>query len=170
MINYADIKEIPQLAREEWEPLVQFGFAPGSYFFRCKDCELSWNGVDKRASRCYDCAKIAKANYTEQIVNFDFFAEVENACKYINNGRGDQVNILSSLTEEVGELATEIRIGAGLKDKPVGKDGVVGEAIDVILCALDIIHSELGSLDQQEIARRAMPKLTKWMLKYKKGQ
>src|SRR5688572_33439430 len=47
--------------------------------------------------------------------------------------------VFTSLTEEVGELATEVAIAEGYSRKPVGKDGVVGEAIDVIVCALDMI-------------------------------
>lgn len=163
-----EIFEVPRMGIEEWQPLVPFGFAPGEYFFICGGCQKRWNGVDKRARRCHVCATEAKNSYVEKIATFDFFKEVEAACKIVGNTKADQLAIMSAVSEETGELATEIRIAAGMKPGPAGKDGVVGEAIDVILAALDIIHSELGSLDQQEIAKRAIPKLTKWVMKYRK--
>lgn len=71
-------------------------------------------------------------------------------------------DILTHLVTEVGELATEIQIQDGKSYKVEGKDGIVGEAVDVIACALDIIHTaepKFNDLDLRVIMRR---KLKKW--------
>jgi NTP pyrophosphatase (non-canonical NTP hydrolase) len=94
-----------------------------------------------------------------------FFKMVERAAVLIGNKKADQPKIMLSLTEEVGELAQEVKIAQGLRTGPHGKDGVVGEAIDVILCALDVIHTEVGHLDEQILIDVAEPKLLKWLKK-----
>lgn len=51
------------------------------------------------------------------------------------------LDVFSQLIEETGELATEINIQTGFRsDKQPGKDGVIGEACDGIICQLDIIY------------------------------
>lgn len=52
-------------------------------------------------------------------------------------------DIFIYLMSEAGELAEEINIKNGRSSKPVGKDGIVGEAVDVILCAFDVIKKIL---------------------------
>lgn len=91
---------------------------------------------------------------------------VEAACKVINHSKADQLAIHASMTEEVGEVATELLINKGFKPKAPGKDGVVGEAIDVILCAMDIIYTEIGSLDNEQVNQTVDAKLAKWVSKY----
>lgn len=70
---------------------------------------------------------------------------------------------MSHLTAEVGELAEEINI---LHEQPVnkrpGEDGIVGEAIDVILCALDIVRMINPLITEKEIEEFASRKLAKW--------
>lgn len=72
-------------------------------------------------------------------------------------------DVLVHLVTEVGELAQEIQIAEGKSYKEEGADGVVGEAIDVIICALDIIHLYNPSLTENyDLSRILEPKLDKW--------
>lgn len=100
--------------------------------------------------------------------NFDLFAYAANAAKVCGNTKADQRDILSSLIEESGELSVEIKIDAGLKNQPHSADGVVGEAIDVIIVALDIIHSETGEINPETLNPIFKAKLDKWVRKYSK--
>ncbi len=69
---------------------------------------------------------------------------------------------LGYLLEELGELSTECLIIEGLSMKEAGNDGVVGEAIDVILCALDIIHYEEPHISDEELEEIMIKKCQKW--------
>lgn len=100
--------------------------------------------------------------------NFDLFKYAERAAKLCGNSKHQQFEILSALTEESGELSTEIQIAHGKKDRDPGKDGIVGEAVDVIITALDMIHSELGSIDPVILKPIFKKKLDKWIEKYSK--
>lgn len=64
---------------------------------------------------------------------------------------------------EMGELAEEINIHTGLLKKPSGKDGVIGEAIDSILCLLDLIHVLDPDVAQGVVNDIADIKLQKWL-------
>lgn len=64
---------------------------------------------------------------------------------------------------EMGELAEEINIHTGLLNKPAGKDGVLGEAIDSILCLLDLIHVLDPNIAQGTVNGVALEKLQKWI-------
>jgi NTP pyrophosphatase (non-canonical NTP hydrolase) len=86
-------------------------------------------------------------------------------CKEVNHGKSDQANIMLSLTEEAGELAQEIKISNGLRKGPHGPDGIIGEAVDVILCALDVIYSEHGYMPLNEINKIIDSKAKKWLNK-----
>ena len=74
-------------------------------------------------------------------------------------------HVLTKLMEEVGELAQEINIREGVVDKPVGKDGVIGEALDVVNCALDLIYLDNNYITEEEIMDRFKLKLKKWRSK-----
>lgn len=67
------------------------------------------------------------------------------------------------LSEECGELAQEILIqnrASGFKQKLPGKDGIGGEAVDVLLVALSIYFKSGGSKEKlQEIVKK---KALKW--------
>lgn len=45
--------------------LVPWGWAPGSYMGKCRDCEGMWWDGDKRAYRCERCAMIARYRQAE---------------------------------------------------------------------------------------------------------
>jgi NTP pyrophosphatase (non-canonical NTP hydrolase) len=69
----------------------------------------------------------------------------------------------AKLSEENGELAQEILIASnafGSQHKKAGKDGIVGEAVDVILVALSIFFCAGGS--PEELAEIAKQKCAKW--------
>jgi hypothetical protein len=63
---------------------------------------------------------------------------------------------------EVGELAEEIEIAEGLSNKSSGKDGVTGEAIDAIICLLDIIRRYNPGITEDELGFIVAHKLSKW--------
>jgi len=75
----------------------------------------------------------------------------------------DSRDILTSLVEEVGELSTEIGIQSGHTGKTPGSDGILGEAVDVILCALDMIRVNYPDVTEEDIVRIAEKKCDKWL-------
>ena len=76
-----------------------------------------------------------------------------------------RLSALCSLVEEVGELSTEVAISENLSYKERGPDGVVGEAIDVIICAIDLIRIDSPNITEEEILDILETKCDKWMLK-----
>lgn len=79
------------------------------------------------------------------------------------NPKRNRSSILRSITAEVGELAEEVDIAEGTSYKKAGPDGVVGEAIDVIVSALDIIYCERPDIGIDEITAIAEEKCQKWI-------
>lgn len=71
--------------------------------------------------------------------------------------------VLGKLMEEVGELAEEVMIADGFVDKPEGKDGVIGEAIDCITCCLDLIYLSYPNITKEEVMTILHVKLGKWL-------
>ena len=82
----------------------------------------------------------------------------------VENGRL-LTDVLAHMMSEVGELSTEVMIACGRSYKEPDKDGVVGEAVDVILCALDIIRLYDPTADVESIVDIADAKLKKWVEK-----
>lgn len=72
-------------------------------------------------------------------------------------------NIHTYLIEEVGELATEVNIVTGFSNKEPGKDGVVGEAVDAIICLVDLIKVYQPDITEAELHSICNRKLTKWV-------
>jgi NTP pyrophosphatase (non-canonical NTP hydrolase) len=70
--------------------------------------------------------------------------------------------VLAHLMEEAGELSTELLVRHGKSQKSPGDDGVIGEAIDVVLCAIDIIYVEYPLLEAEDIMEIVRRKLKKW--------
>jgi hypothetical protein len=77
-------------------------------------------------------------------------------------------DILNATVQEVGELATEISIHTGYRMAEPGADGVVGEAIDSIVCLLDIIRRYDPTITREQIEEIASAKLIKWVTKTQK--
>lgn len=70
--------------------------------------------------------------------NNNVFMEVMRTADKIQNQRTPH-DILAHLMSEVGELAEEVAIDSGFLKKKAGADGILGEAIDVIICAIDLV-------------------------------
>lgn len=81
----------------------------------------------------------------------------------IKNGRNLRT-ICDHMVTEVNELDLEITLArTGMKP---GTDGVVGEAIDVIACALDVIFVERPDITDEELAAIMERKCKKWADNY----
>lgn len=76
----------------------------------------------------------------------------------IHNGRTVE-DIIRHMKSEVAELDEELE-GAN------GPDGVVGECIDIILCALDAIFVHDPSITTEDVGDIALKKLEKWKRRY----
>lgn len=71
--------------------------------------------------------------------------------------------IMHSLVSEVGELAVEVSIKEGTSYKKPDADGIIGESVDVILCALDMILSVNPNITEEELLAIARIKCDKWV-------
>jgi NTP pyrophosphatase (non-canonical NTP hydrolase) len=74
-------------------------------------------------------------------------------------------SVLSSTMAELGELAEEVMIERGNSYKGAGVDGIIGEAVDTIVCLLDLIHLANPDMTEQELDEIALKKLNKWVTK-----
>lgn len=92
-----------------------------------------------------------------------------NTCEEIKNGR-HPYSVLGSIVEEVGELGKEIVISQGDSYKTADVDGPIGESIDVILAATDMIYLHKPDITDEEILEIAKKKLLKWKTKVKEHQ
>lgn len=79
-------------------------------------------------------------------------------------------SILASATSELGELAQEVMINQHHSYKQPGTDGIIGEAIDVIACLLDLIHKVDPSITEKELERIAATKCIKWATLVRRGK
>jgi hypothetical protein len=70
--------------------------------------------------------------------------------------------VMMHVMEEVGELALELAIHNGTSYKKAGDDGVVGEAIDSIICLLDLIYVHNPNITEEELVAIATKKCQKW--------
>lgn len=72
-------------------------------------------------------------------------------------------DILTHAMTELGELAQEVQIAEGKSYKQEGVDGIVGEALDVINCMVDMIYIHYGVLANEEyLTAQNKRKLAKW--------
>lgn len=71
-------------------------------------------------------------------------------------------DIFIALTSEIGELADELSIESGFSYKQPGTDGVIGEALDCILCLIDLIHIRDPNITEEQLMEMALLKLEKW--------
>lgn len=88
----------------------------------------------------------------------DLVSLVRAYSERVNNNRTPET-ILAHMKGEVVELEQEIPANDG-------KDGVVGESIDVILCALDLIFKHSPHVTNEEILAIADKKCRKWEANY----
>jgi hypothetical protein len=85
----------------------------------------------------------------------------------VKNGR-KPTDIMMSIMSEVGETAEEVQIAHGVSYKTEGPDGVVGEAVDAILCLLDLIMIHNPEITEEQLLQIASLKLAKWEAKARK--
>lgn len=84
---------------------------------------------------------------------------VREYSKNIKNDR-TEYDVFKHLCAESEEIRQE------LSTNTPGEDGVMGECIDVILCALDMIFLDNPNITEQEIINYAHKKCEKWKNKY----
>lgn len=89
-------------------------------------------------------------------------ATVRRYSDSIQNNRTIE-DIHEYLLDEVMELDDEMESGGA------GADGIAGEAIDVILCALDLIYKSAPQMTDDDIVEYARRKCEKWANKYGGG-
>jgi hypothetical protein len=77
-------------------------------------------------------------------------------------------DIMGSAMSELGETAIEVNIETGHSYKQPSPDGVVGEAVDTIMCMLDLIHRHSPDFTEEDLANIAMAKGSKWIEKLEK--
>lgn len=70
--------------------------------------------------------------------------------------------VLTKSIEELGELSREIMIARGYDDRVIGDDGVIGEAIDVVITMFDIIYLTNPNISEEELVEIAKRKTNKW--------
>ncbi|MNV43263.1 hypothetical protein D3C71_1349720 [compost metagenome] len=94
---------------------------------------------------------------------FNTIALVRDYSKLIKNGR-TQRSISAHMRGEHDELDIEIeKVEQGLSEGP---DGIVGENIDIIACALDSIFEHAPDITDEEIYNIMDRKCRKWVEKY----
>ena len=84
-------------------------------------------------------------------------------CRTIKHNRTIET-AFKHLKGEVTELKDEI--SSVMNDQNPGPDGVIGEAVDCILCLVDIIYQEDSSITTYEINKVIHDKLEKWKRVY----
>lgn len=97
------------------------------------------------------------------------YNDVLEFAKRINNGRTVQ-DVFLHLTSEVGELSDEIAVKYGIIDGEPGKDGIFGEAVDIIAAALDLIYVDNPDITEEDVLEYLHTKLQKWESKACQGQ
>ena len=92
-------------------------------------------------------------------MNNGIIETILDTCGEIKNDR-TIYSIVHHLKGEVIELEDELYL-----DTP-GEDGIIGEAVDVILCAVDAIHKDNPNVTPEEIMAVVVRKLEKWKRLY----
>lgn len=88
--------------------------------------------------------------------------------KVIENDR-TELSVLQHMVSEVQELYTEVAVDAGILPPEDGDvDGIIGESIDIILCAVDLIYKHKPDITEEELRLIASKKLEKWKRLYSK--
>lgn len=77
-------------------------------------------------------------------------------------------SVQAHLVSEIGELAEEVNIATGFSTKTQGSDGLVGEAVDIIQCALDFIHIVDPTITEAQLVEIMEKKQAKWLNNYYK--
>ena len=108
-------------------------------------------------------------NPSEEVMEKSILQLVREVSESVNDGRNLDA-VMCSIAEETGELAAEVNIVSGRKPhKVAGVDGILGEAVDVIITALDMIYVESSNrlipITEEEITDVVKNKLFKLQVK-----
>ena len=101
---------------------------------------------------------------TDGVVKFSSTIDiVRHFARVIQNGR-----TISDAARHAGDELVELKEEITLKDagQVAGPDGIVGEAIDLIACALDIIFVEAPETTDDQINAILVRKCEKWARRY----
>ena len=90
---------------------------------------------------------------------------IVDRCHRIENSR-TQYSVLMHAMGELNELSDEIHFE--LTGYDPGPDGILGEAIDILLCAIDFEVMRSG-ITVEDIQRKIIQKLDKWERLYGKA-
>lgn len=118
------------------------------------DIKLDKGGV----TSCFRC-RVFKIEKAKSSLSVDLLEAVKRVSDLFG-GRRPLTPVMLQLQEEVGELATEVAIATGTKHRSPSEDGVLGEAVDVAIAALDIAMLECG--DVEKVKAIFERKLAKW--------
>lgn len=101
--------------------------------------------------------------FNENNINEHPIEKIITACKSMKNNR-DLSSIIAHLVSETKELEEEVT--KSINGETAGVDGVIGEAIDVILCAVDLIYMKNPSISKEYVSFLVGQKLEKWSNEY----
>lgn len=89
--------------------------------------------------------------------------KILEVCQRIQNSRTIP-SVFCALRREVEELNDEVLLH--VDGKTEGADGIIGESVDVILCAVDLIYQKKPDITKEQIMEVINRKLTKWETLY----
>jgi len=91
------------------------------------------------------------------------FQTIMTFCARIQNGRTIP-DVYNAAVDETNELCDEVdKFQSGY---PPGDDGIIGEAVDCILCHMDLIYQSDPDITETELMSIIVRKLEKWERKY----
>lgn len=96
----------------------------------------------------------------------DIISQIFQVSDDIKDSRTVSEALLYAMTE-IGECSEEHLISTGYSSKKAGADGVVGEAIDAIICLIDVIHLHDKTVTKEKLEEITKRKLVKWKSKSK---
>ena len=98
-----------------------------------------------------------------------FIEKVWQTSDQIKNNR-TPYDVMASVMEETGELALEVSIVMGGSYKEEGPDGIIGEAIDLMISTLDLVRIHYPDITEEDLVGLAHVKLLKWTRKVAQHQ
>lgn len=123
---------------------------------------ISWaNNLTQFAKVLEACDYDHGQNEDEELNHQTFIKQILETSKAIKDGR-TRYAVLAKAGEELGELSQEVMISVGDHYKPAGKDGVIGEAIDLMICCSDMIYGVDPEITEEQLIQIAGLKLSKW--------
>lgn len=99
-------------------------------------------------------------------VDNDIVSQIFRISDEIKDSRKVSDALLYAMTE-IGECSEEHLISTGYSSKKAGADGVVGEAIDAIICLIDVIRLHDKNITKEQLEEITNRKLAKWKAKSK---